>query len=84
MLNIPKKTRSGNSKVLINHQVRLNEEKTRKLARVREILGGYSNNELLEILVDYAINEYDDGQEANEKFLPKELKGTDSSDEESA
>ncbi len=71
-LNIPKKNRSTSEG--FNHQVRLNEEKTIKFARVREVLGGYSNQELLEILVDKAIESYYDEKQPDIKFLPKDLK----------
>jgi len=70
-MNIPKKNRSNVNDVSFNHQTRLDSDKTLKFARVREILGGYSVAELLEILVDNAIKEYDDGQTPNEKYLPK-------------
>jgi hypothetical protein len=73
-MEIPKKTGRVNSDESFNHQVRLNEEKTIKFARVREILGGYNAQELLEILVDNAIKEYDDGETPSNKFLPKQLR----------
>lgn len=70
-LVIPKKDRAGIGDELFNHQARLNAEKTLKFARVREILGGYSSAELIEILVDKAIEEYDDGKVPNPALLPK-------------
>lgn len=70
-LKIPKKN-SKNGKELYNHQVRLDSHKTERFTRVREILGGYSSSELIEILVDRAISAYDDGKEVeNKKMLPK-------------
>lgn len=74
-LNIPKKNSNKQGVELFNHQCRLNEEKTKKFTRVREILGGYSSAELLEILIDKAIETYDDGQEPDFRLLPKQLKG---------
>jgi hypothetical protein len=76
-LNIPKKGENKKGEELFNHQVRLTEAKTKKLARVREVLGGYSTAELLEILIDLAIENYDDGQEPSSDMLPKQLKGGD-------
>jgi hypothetical protein len=73
-LNIPKKGENKKGEELFNHQVRLTGDKTKKFTRVREILGGYSSSELLEILVDFAIEKYDDGQEPNKDLLPKNLK----------
>lgn len=73
-LNIPKKSNRVSTDESFNHQVRLSAEKTIKLARVREILGGYSAQEILEILVDLAINEYNDGVEPKGKMLPKQLR----------
>lgn len=76
-LNIPKKGEVKAGADLYNHQVRITEVKTKKFARVREVLGGYSTAELLEILIDAAIEQYDDGTAPNPKFLPKYLKGED-------
>jgi hypothetical protein len=76
-LNIPKKGENKKGEELFNHQVRLTEAKTKKLARVREVLCGYSTAELLEILIDLAIENYDDGQEPSSDMLPKQLKGGD-------
>lgn len=73
-LEIPVKGRGGNNEELFNHQVRLNGDKTKKFARVREVLGGYSTAELLEILVDRVIEAYDDGKEPNPSLLPKQMK----------
>jgi len=74
-LTIPKKSpRSSHETVTYNHQIRLGVEKTKRFARVREILGGYSSAELLEILIDKAIENYDDGEEPNKKYLPKGMK----------
>lgn len=72
MISIPKKNSDG-SNGIFNHQVRLNEDKTRKFARVREVLNGYTTNELLEILVDNVIEKYYDGIPSSEKYLPKGL-----------
>lgn len=71
---IPKKGENKKGEELFNHQVRLTGFKTKKLARVREVLGGYSVAELLEVLVDIAIENYDDGKEPNKELLPKGLK----------
>lgn len=73
-MDIPKKSGRLSSDESFNHQVRLNAEKTIKFARVRELLGGYNAQEILEILVDNAIKEYDDGQEPDGKYLPKQLR----------
>lgn len=73
-LNIPKKDRTKFNETTYNHQARLNEDKTVKFARVREILGGYSNQEILEILIDKAIETYYDGEDVNLQYLPKELR----------
>lgn len=74
-LNIPKKGNNKKGEELFNHQVRLNGEKTIKLTRVREVLGGYSSAELLEILVDFAIEKYYDEKPIEDKsMLPKNLK----------
>ena len=73
-LNIPKKTNNKTGEELFNHQARLDGEKTIKFTRVREILGGYSTAELLEILIDKAIESYYDGEEPNKDMLPKQLK----------
>jgi hypothetical protein len=72
-LNIPKKGANKKGEELFNHQVRLTGEKTIKFARVREVLGGYSAAELLEILVDMAIEQYNDGTNPNPDLLPKGL-----------
>jgi hypothetical protein len=69
-LNIPKKVNSISNEVH-NHQVRLDDTKTAKFARVREVLGGYSQQELLEILVDKAIEAYYDGKEPMMDSLPR-------------
>lgn len=73
-LNIPKKSGRVSNDEAFNHQVRLSAEKTIKLARVREVLGGYSIQEILEILIDLAIKNYDDGLEPNSKMLPRQLR----------
>jgi hypothetical protein len=70
-LEIPQKGRAGVGDELFNHQARLNPFKTARFARVRQILGGYSSAELLEILIDKAIEAYDDGQKPNPALLPK-------------
>lgn len=74
-LNIPKKNDNKRGEELFNHQVRLSKDKTEKFTRCREVLGGYSSAELLEILVDMAIKEYDDGNAPSPKLLPKGFKG---------
>lgn len=74
-LEIPKKGENKKGEELFNHQARLTAEKTKKFARVREILGGYSSAELLEILVDKVIETYHDNKEPNPELLPKQLKG---------
>jgi hypothetical protein len=74
-LNIPKKNNRKVGEELFNHQARINETKTKRFARVREILGGYSSAELLEVLIDMAIEKYDDGENPNPSLLPKQLKG---------
>lgn len=71
---IPKKGENKKGEELFNHQVRLTAEKTKKFARVRELLGGYSSAELIEILVDKAIEMYNDEQEPNPDLLPKGVK----------
>lgn len=76
-LNIPKKGENKKGEELFNHQCRMTAEKTKKFARIREILGGYSAAELLEILVDMAIEEYYDNAEPNPDLLPKGMKGGD-------
>lgn len=76
LLNIPTKGRGAVvGEELFNHQVRMNAKKTERFARVREVLGGYSGAELLEILVDAAIQQYDDNQPVNPKLLPKNHPG---------
>jgi hypothetical protein len=72
-LNIPKKGSNKKGEELYNHQVRMVADKAIKFARVREVLGGYSAAELLEILVDMAIEEYYDGNNPNPDLLPKGL-----------
>lgn len=71
-LNIPKKKNHGSE--VVNHSTNLNAEKTIKFARVKEVLGGYSNQEILEILVDAAIESYYDGKEPKAENLPKKLR----------
>lgn len=79
-LSIPKKGENKKGEELFNHQVRMTGDKTKKFTRVREILGGYSAAELLEILVDKAIEAYYDGEDIKEEgMLPKQLRN-DSSD----
>jgi hypothetical protein len=74
-LVIPKKGDNNRGEEMFNHQVRLNGKKTERFARVREILGGYSGQELLEILVDEAIRLYDDGNKVEDRdMLPKGLR----------
>jgi hypothetical protein len=80
-LNIPKKSNRVSTDEAFNHQVRLNAEKTIRLARVREVLGGYSAQEILEILVDMAIQNYDDNINPENRMLPKQLRVEDDSDE---
>ena len=72
-LSIPKKGENKKGEELFNHQARITGEKTKKFARVREILGGYSTAELLEILIDMSIEQYDDGAEPSADLLPKNL-----------
>lgn len=76
-MKIPKKSELKAGAELFNHQVRITEAKTKKLARVREVLGGYSTAELLEILIDMSIENYYDGENPDPKFLPKQLQGGD-------
>ena len=71
---IPKKGTATVGDELFNHQARLNGEKTIKFARVREILGGYNTAEMMELLIDKAIEAYDDGVTPNQDLLPKNLK----------
>jgi hypothetical protein len=73
-LNIPKKGENKKGEELYNHQARLTADKTKKFARVREILGGYSSAELLEILVDMSIEQYYDNKDPQQEMLPKGLK----------
>lgn len=77
-LEIPKKN-SGvvKGEQLYNHQARLTKEKTERFARVREILGGYNTSELLEILIDQAIEAYDDGQKPHPDMMPRTAKNND-------
>jgi hypothetical protein len=70
-LAIPKKGRVSAGEDMFNHQARISADKTAKFARVREILGGYSAAELLEILIDKAVDAYYDGVAANPDLLPK-------------
>lgn len=71
---IPKKRNNGSTSETIAHSVNLSPELTIRFARVKEILGGYSNQELLEILVKKAIEAYDDGEEPSPDMLPKKLR----------
>jgi len=73
-LNIPKKKNNKIGEELFNHQTRIDGDKTVKFARVREVLGGYSSAELLEILIDVAIEKYYDGNKPNNNLLPKQLR----------
>lgn len=70
---IPKK-KNGGSNETIAHSVNLSPEITKRFARVKEVLGGYSNQELLEILVMKAIEAYDDGKDPSPDMLPKKLR----------
>lgn len=80
-LNIPKKSSRPSVDEAFNHQVRLSAEKAIQFARVREILGGYSGQEMLELLVDMSIKNYDDGVLPSNKTLPKILrKGVEEND----
>lgn len=72
MFELPKKKTSFSDDTF-QHAVVLDAEKTLKFARVREILGGYSNQELLELLVDKAIEGYDDGVAPHPNSLPRKL-----------
>jgi hypothetical protein len=72
MFELPKK-KSSISDDTFQHAVVLDAEKSLKFARVREVLGGYSNQELLELLVDKAIESYDDGQAPDPSNLPRKL-----------
>lgn len=75
MFSIPRKETSREEN--FRHSVNLTPEQTIQFARVKEMLGGYSNQELLEILVNMAIEKYDDGCYPDEFFLPERLKRTD-------
>jgi hypothetical protein len=71
--DIPKK-KNGNSSDAIAHTVNLGHDMTIRFARVKEVLGGYSNQEILEILVEKAIEAYDDGKDPSVDMLPKKLR----------
>jgi hypothetical protein len=76
-LNLPvrNKVKNTSNSQLFNHQARLNVEQTKKFTRVREILGGYTSAELVEKLIEKAIEEYYDGAEIeNKELLPKDLR----------
>lgn len=70
---IPRK--SENVSEVYAHSTNINPEKTIKFARVKEILGGYTNQEILELLIDNAIEAYYDGKDPSSDMLPKKLKG---------
>ncbi len=72
-LNIPKKNAGGITGEMHNFQARLDDVKAIKFGRVREVLGGYSVQEILEILVDKAIEAYDDGEIPHKDYLPKSI-----------
>lgn len=71
-LNIKPKAKAV--KETVSFTVRLDEAKAIKLARCRELLGGYSVDEIFNILADHLIEEYDDGVSPSEKFLHAKLK----------
>lgn len=73
MLNIPKKKQTTIGEDTFQHAVVIDAEKTLRFARVRELLGGYSNQEILEILITEAIKSYDDGNAPDVTLLPKKL-----------
>lgn len=75
MFELPKKKSNGSDEAF-QHAVVLSAEKTVRFARVREVLGGYSNQELLELLVDKAIESYDDGVAPQPETLPRKLQKT--------
>jgi len=70
---IPKK-KSPITDEVFQHATNISAEKTIKFARVKEILGGYTTSELIELLIDEAIKEYDDGIAPDPNGLPKKLK----------
>lgn len=75
MFDIPMKETSREE--IFRHTVNLTPEQTIQFARVKEVLGGYSNQEILAILVDMAIKKYDDGRNPDGFFLPDRLRRND-------
>lgn len=72
-MKIPMKKKDAISEETFAHSVNLNAALTVQFARVREVLGGYSSAELLEILVQQAVDSYYDGKMPRKDLLPKRL-----------
>lgn len=56
-LVIPKKSKDSGKKT-VNVQCRISEEKNEKFEKVKDLLGGYSNQELLDLMIDQLIGTY--------------------------
>jgi hypothetical protein len=72
-MKIPEKRHDYFEEETFAYSFSLNVRKSVHFARVKEILGGYSNQEIFNILVDMAIDEYYDGQLPKNSSLPKKL-----------
>lgn len=71
--DIPKKRKEFLEEERFTFSFTLNANDTVKFARVKEVLGNYSNKELLEKLVQLANEEYFDGIMPKNSSLPKNL-----------
>lgn len=56
-LVIPTKSKDSGKKS-VNVQCRISEEKNDKFEKVKSLLGGYSNQELLDLMIDQLIGTY--------------------------
>lgn len=59
-IKIPRKRVEGLKTVSI--QCKVTEEKAKRFEKVREVLGGYSNQEIVELFIESMIEQFEAGQ----------------------
>lgn len=66
-INIPKKINEGPKNISI--QCKISSVKSEKFEVVKSVLGGYSNQELMELMIDQLIETYFDKKEIQDDSI---------------